>query len=277
MIRGTLVLMVPTAEGLLIAADSRVTNEKNDRYCDEDFKIIELSRPDRTVATVTGFSALREPSEDQDFCRHLRESLCWLDCREMIRRCIESAGLDAEHASVAELREPFQAAFDAMPTKAKEIARSLAGGIKALIAVATYDPSRPLSVLRWGRMQLAPNLRVSFYDETVVKIGPGHERMFYRLGEQEFVERFVLMPRAPGRALLSPDTIAFFSQRRTVRDTSRTQAKRVVLNVMSAASKMVDCYGASSGIGGPTDMVFLGAEPRPRRLAWKSVRPNLTT
>src|SRR5262245_52018159 len=51
---GTLVVMVPLAEGLVVAADSRVTITP--LHCDNVYKIAEPSNVERLAVTVTGYS-----------------------------------------------------------------------------------------------------------------------------------------------------------------------------------------------------------------------------
>jgi len=50
---GTLVVMIPTNEGLVAASDSRLTLD--DVFCDGVEKFIEPARPGRTLLVVTAF------------------------------------------------------------------------------------------------------------------------------------------------------------------------------------------------------------------------------
>ena len=49
---GTLVLMVPTKDGLVVAADSRVTTATV--FHDTAYKIVPLAKPERAILTGTG-------------------------------------------------------------------------------------------------------------------------------------------------------------------------------------------------------------------------------
>ncbi|HWX37207.1 MAG TPA: hypothetical protein VNZ53_58560 [Steroidobacteraceae bacterium] len=57
---GTLVVIVPTAAGLVIAADSRLTMVGISLFCDGSFKITEIENVDRTAPVVTGNSIIRD-------------------------------------------------------------------------------------------------------------------------------------------------------------------------------------------------------------------------
>ena len=59
---GTLVLMVPSNNGLVVAADSRTTVVGVN--CDGQFKIREPTHPSRTIVTVTGVGTILDaPSQ----------------------------------------------------------------------------------------------------------------------------------------------------------------------------------------------------------------------
>jgi 20S proteasome alpha/beta subunit len=71
---GTLVVMVPTSAGLVIAADSRMTF--GGLYCDNISKITEIEHRDRMAFVVTGYSTVwnfaNVPIED--ICKHVAET-----------------------------------------------------------------------------------------------------------------------------------------------------------------------------------------------------------
>jgi hypothetical protein len=58
---GTLVVLVPSADGLVVAADSRTS--VFGATCDSQYKITELMRPRRTVVVVTGDTAFIKPPD----------------------------------------------------------------------------------------------------------------------------------------------------------------------------------------------------------------------
>lgn len=71
---GTLVIMVPSKEGLIIAADSRISAGK--AFCDGNYKIVHLNKPARSIATVTGnglFVANPGP-EVKDLCEYVKRA-----------------------------------------------------------------------------------------------------------------------------------------------------------------------------------------------------------
>jgi hypothetical protein len=55
----TLIVIVPTSAGLVIAADSRITIGSNiGLYCDNVFKVTEIENIDRAAFVVTGNSTV---------------------------------------------------------------------------------------------------------------------------------------------------------------------------------------------------------------------------
>jgi hypothetical protein len=64
-VKGTLVVYLPTNEGLVVAADSRVETSDHSLFCDDVFKLIEVARPVRTIAAVTNRLQVFSPTKAQ--------------------------------------------------------------------------------------------------------------------------------------------------------------------------------------------------------------------
>jgi hypothetical protein len=73
-----------------------------------------------------------------------------------------------------------------------------------------------------------------------------------------------------GRKFISPETITFLATQKSVADTECRDAVAVAMNIIEATSKATTHVPASSGIGGPVDVVILGDEPCAHKLHWKS-------
>src|ERR1700676_2215991 len=81
--RATLVVIVPSASGLVVAADSRESILGTE--CDGLFKIIQLRKPSRTAVVVTGDAVFVEPpsaraaANPQSLCAYLASAPRLLD------------------------------------------------------------------------------------------------------------------------------------------------------------------------------------------------------
>jgi len=86
---GTLVVIVPSADGLVVAADSRTT--VNGATCDNQYKITELRRPKRTVVAVTGEVAFISPpdAQERDVCGYLKSAPRMLDIASVVKSYLE--------------------------------------------------------------------------------------------------------------------------------------------------------------------------------------------
>ena len=92
---GTLVVMVPTGAGLIVAADSRLTIVGTGLACDGSFKITELEHVDRAALVVTGHSMVRDTRSLEgvllsEFCDRLYKIAPKFDANNMLKRLIES-------------------------------------------------------------------------------------------------------------------------------------------------------------------------------------------
>jgi hypothetical protein len=91
---GTLVAIVPSASGLIVAADSRTTFHFNGMhlYCDNIFKITEPTKPDRTLVTITGYNTSWHftnvpPSK---VCEFIAENPAQFDANSIVKSAIEN-------------------------------------------------------------------------------------------------------------------------------------------------------------------------------------------
>jgi hypothetical protein len=266
---GTLVVTVPSREGLVVAADSRgaVTGTG---HCDDQFKIIEPIKAARIAASVVGGAVFLEPPgpDDSDFCKYVKRAHRNLDVIQLTRDYLET-----ETADVSTLRlEKFalqcvaavQKFHDAFPSTLQPFAgRSLLN-----VILMGYDPKTRTTVIRDFVVRLSS-------EPSKAKAGKTRSRTFFSdskremflFGEADYVNKHVI--GGIGRQFLSPETIRFIRQQTNVGKTEFGEALSAAINVIDAASKTTALV-SSQGIGGPIDVLLLGNEPRPRRVQWKS-------
>ncbi len=263
----TLVALVPSNDGLLVAADSRITFLGAE--CDGAFKIIEPARPMRTVALVTGESIFVSPppAGAANLCRYVETAPRRLNFDTLVRSYLERSAddptqLDFDGLSAACVRqvERFRQTYS-------QALRAFVGRDIFSVVVASYDPASQTSLLRNfvvgidARTHHAGAVR---FTETAVS--PHDPRGVWLYGETSYVDRYVYA--GFGRQFLSPATIGFLRTRIPVRDTSIDQAAAVAANIVHAASRATQTVPAPSGIGGPIRVVLLGDNPQPESVPW---------
>lgn len=268
-IAGTLILMIPVRNGFVIAADSRTSNDNQTKYCDESHKLIEITAgPPRTVAATTGINGLREPSDKEDFCQHLREATVWIDVNAELKNFIESRNDTAETLSLAEFEPRLRAAFASAPAAAAPYLSPLAGKTLCRLFVVSFDPEHSATWFRYAMVSLTPDMEIVVSDETVMRFGPDNDKTFWRLGEQDYLDdlmqRGKIAPHIKHRK-----TISFLNSVSKVQNVSKDRAIEVCSDVLAAVGEVAKTIKPPTAIGGPTDILFVGAPERPERVRWK--------
>jgi len=218
---GTLVIMIPTREGFVAAAESRAGNEYRNNFCDEDFKLIEITpEPARSIATVTGLAGMRRPSNEPDFCRHLREATKWLDLKQTFKSYIESHKQTARTLSISGMVPALEEAFAAIPTEGRQILAPFAGRQLSLFVRASFEPDTWISWVRYARLVLSPDLKPTIAEEAVEQLGLENEMMFYRLGEKDYADQ-QMNRGALNRHFRSANTLPFLTTRKRIKEVTR--------------------------------------------------------
>jgi len=86
---GSMVVYIPTKDGMVVAADSRIT--MGQIHCDDGVKILPLRRHERSVITVMGFDEVYE-TRDQvaDLCSYRRTHQPIISIPTVIRKFLDS-------------------------------------------------------------------------------------------------------------------------------------------------------------------------------------------
>jgi hypothetical protein len=271
-IAGTLIVMVPSNAGLVVAADSRTSPVKG-IDCDNQVKIFEPTRPNQTILTVTGTPTILEPSSDPvplgRICDYINSATRILDIRKVVQDFLEESG--AETIAALDMSALVKRCIDATRSALAQ------GGIKLhlrrtqdmfSVVIAAYDPQTSSSAARSFVIgltrQLDPVLATTFER----KATPDDNQNYWAFGETDYLYRQVL--RGIGRRYLSPATTRFYTTRRPVRDVSVEEARALAVDLIAATARTTAVVPAPGGIGGPIDVVLVGKEPRPQHLQWKS-------
>jgi hypothetical protein len=273
---GTLVIAIPTCEGLLIAADSRVTI--GEAMCDHSFKITEVQGVDRVGVVATGFTTVQDTTSLAGFpmagiCDHLYKIKPKFDALDIVKTKIEE---DLRLASEN---------FDQLPGKClKSVADYMASdpgvfdpvrGRKLFqVAVGSYDPSQQTSYLRQFSVHIAADGSPWIEGVEVLKFSPADAQSLQVLGESSFMNTNVLY--GPGSQFLT-ERYGRFRERAgdPIGATDVNSAADFAADLIEATARMTQFVPAPTGIGGPVDILLIGKEPRPKRLKWKIIPGSL--
>jgi hypothetical protein len=271
-VRGTLVVMVPSNAGLVVAADRRTSPEKG-IDCDNQVKIFDPTRPSHMVLAVTGTPILlrssTEPVPLGRICEYINNAGRVLDINKVAMEFLEASR--AETMEAVDMRALARQCIEATRTGLAQ------DGIKLhvprmqemfSVVIGSYDPRSGYSAVRSFVVGLTEELAPVLVRTFDRKAGPHDHQRYWAFGETDYLNRQVV--RGFGRRYLSPATTRFYTTRRPVRDVSVDSARALAVELIEAAARTAAVVPAPGGIGGPIDVVLVGKEPRPQHLQWNS-------
>lgn len=273
-VSGSLVVLVPSVDGLIIAADSRAA--AGGKQCDDHAKILEPSRPDRTVVMAVGTPIVIEgpaqPVSSAAFCEHKRSGQKLLDIGSLVlgylRHSTVSAVSDLDFADLIE--KCMQAVRDARAHDSRVL--SAQRGREAFaVVLATYAPETGVSTVRGFAVGLSPQFDPVLLGSFERQVGPTDPRGYWAYGHSDYMDREVLA--GPGQKFISDATRRFRAVTKRVSDVTVDEAEAVAVNLIDATSRTTEIVPVQGGIGGPIDVVLIGADTRPQRRHWKTSSP----
>ncbi len=266
---GTLVLAVPSNEGLVIATDSRMRVAPG-VFCDNQYKIIEPDRPDRSVIAVAGAGInVPGPGPDvRDLCAYSMRARRNYDIGALARDYVEARDaniatiqLDELAALCVETIVKFQMTHGLEPLKAFWDKRLFN------VVLASYDPGARRSFVKRIGLNLEPGGRPFIDRRDSHNFSQESDGQLVAFGEAEFLNKNVV--NGVGQQFLR-GAFAEWQKQKTIAEINRSLALNAATDLIEAASKTADLMRYDGGIGGPVDAVLLGEQRRPLRLRWKA-------
>jgi hypothetical protein len=266
---GTLVAMVPTSAGLVMAADSRITIGGRRLYCDNVFKIVELDGISRTAFIVTGHSTVwnfrNVPLEN--ICNYIQSNPAAFDVSAILKSAIERTPSLAS-ANVEALPQICVDAVNAYAVADSKIFDDLRGKQIFQVALGSYDEAKKISVIRSFSIDLSKDGAVSASELKTQAFRITDEWQLVLFGEGNYLTNQVF--NGVGIQFLGERYARFRNGKSEVHDADPALAADFVSEIIEAASKTTALILAETGIGGPVDVLLLGEASRPQRLKWKS-------
>ena len=262
----TLVVLVPSADGLVVAADSRISILG--AQCDGQFKIVRLTKPARTVVMVTGDALFVQPPgpHETDFCHYVEAAPRLLDIAAVARGYLEQNS-DSSKPSLEGLGQACAQAAGRFRRGHPDTFQPYAGKEIFSVIVASYDPGSRVATMRnfVVRIHAATHeIQAGRFAETTVK--PEDRRGVWTYGETGYVDRNVYA--GFGRKYLAAPTLDFILTARPVGEVPMGESAAAAVNILQAASTTTHTVLAASGIGGPIEVVLLGRKAEPEQIEW---------
>jgi hypothetical protein len=265
---GTLVVIVPSADGLVVAADSRTT--VNGATCDNQYKITELRRPKRTVVAVTGEVAFISPpdAQERDVCGYLKSAPRMLDIASVVKSYLERKNVDPARLQLEDLGAECVGVVQRFRESEPLALEPYVGREIFSVVIASYDArSKTATVLNFAVRIDGATHRVEAGRFTRIAITPQSRRGVWSYGESDYLNRYVF--GGVGRKFLTESTLDYMLADKPVAEARLDEAVAAAGNVIEAASRTTQLTPSPSGIGGPLEMVLLGRKSRPEQIQWK--------
>jgi hypothetical protein len=261
--RGTLVVMIPTQDGLVAASDSRLTLD--DTSCDGVEKFIELKTPDRTLMVVTGRRGFWPlPFYFMpDKCTAARTMMREFDLGEVAKSFVESANVPIEALDTAALREHCLSAMNTYLASSPQWINGTTAS--SSVVLASFDPITHTSRIRSIEFSFSfsPGGASTAQDKVNAIYSPRDLAEPFLFGESPYYLKHVhpVLTASSKRQ----ETRAFFGSIPLVQKMKLEDAIEIATEMIEAASQMTAVVPAESGIGGPIDVRVLTTDSRPFR------------
>lgn len=254
---GTLVIAVPTREGLVVAADTRTSF--GNLHCDDEHKIID-TKIARTIAFVTGGVRITDDPNNGNFCEFLKHTHIWIDFRHELKSFIDSNKKTAETLNLVDFGPALGQELLPVPNRLKA---PFAGRQTSTVTVATYDLSTHRTWIRHADLYLSMQYMPQIWSESIRKYDLDDLMSPLIAGHTDIESLDILTQffHSPG------ETYNFFHWPKAVSQVDRRRAENAAADYICG----VIATGNYPTIGGNIDEVFIGKDGTPEHV--KSSEP----
>jgi hypothetical protein len=266
---GTLIVMVPTADGLIIAADSRGTifgKNGYQHFCDDEFKIVSIERLERAAFVITGFESIMDVSK-----AIYVDEICGKRTRKFHAATVVKEALESTQRPLSEVLKTLP---DICARAVQKFAKtndgfnSLRGKQLFQVGVATFEPEGNNSIIHKFSINLGDKGEVSASALTTEKYDLDHDVSLTLFGEADYLQQAVFA--GPGLQFLTERYSRFRDRPKKISEISAAIGADFAIDLIEAASKTTAVFQpCPTGIGGAVDVLLVGKEARPQKIQWK--------
>ena len=262
---GTLVIYVPTNNGLIVAADSRASVGPT-LHCDDTDKIVPLRKHSRTVVVVGGYDTITmgRGKPPADPCKYRKTHPPTVTFSSLARDFLDAQSGDIGEKNLRSLETAVLNKLDALRAQYPKLKISDPdGGPVLTLTLASYDAEAHVPIFGefsvCGDSSTVGHFFVCHRDW--IRIAQTDAASLKRLGDVGCLDTKALTTR--GRQLLGPQFLKefdyFMNHSRTVSQITNKEALAVAVDLISSAERMADLTSDApcTFIGGPIRAVLL--------------------
>jgi hypothetical protein len=256
--QGTLVVLIPTNRGLVIAADSRSTTLGV--RCDGNSKISFPRQPSLSVVAATGTStwiSARVPLWPHDPCGDIaKNGITFLDSKKIAVEYLEQNNKPVRDIDWQDFARHVTAEILRVADSNPEYVRTFAGKTMFLIVFGAYDPDEKISYVRAVQFNLTQTLAIEAKLVTDAKFDLSSGPDYPHFGDTlNFTENVML---GQGKEFL-PVSLSELHAKASIAEVSNDLAADLAVNLIEAAKKTAASVPSLNSIGGPVDAYLLSS------------------
>jgi hypothetical protein len=236
---GTLLVFIPTKDGLVVASDSRMTFNGT-HYCDEAEKFIPLVNHPRSLLAAAGNSGFG-PAAGVNPCKYVKQQT---NTNLLVAA---KTFLDEQHGNITwtvlrNLEAKALPFFRSLPEQTVSQIQPESNGVIFTLKYAHYDSKNKVSVLGTFDVCLdKARAKVSICKDQWKNITQSDTRIISSQAD-ECISQRVLSPA--GRRMLGPDALAdfddFLKSNKTVGETTTKESLAAAVSLISATARITE-------------------------------------
>jgi hypothetical protein len=215
-----------------------------------------------------------KPNLSTDICSAVRSSPQVLDIGSLVKSYIEKTNSKISKLSLTELGERCVTAMEKLQISRPLVFQSLTGREVFSVVMADYDPKTRVALIRNFVVRIdADSKEIQATRFSTDTISAGDKWVVLPFGESDYF--FQTVYHGVGHQFINAAIFDSMIAGKHVSEVPLDLAVAAAVNTIEAASRTTALVPATSGIGGPIDVVLLGDQSRPQKLRWKG-QPQAT-
>jgi hypothetical protein len=267
---GTLILFIPTKDGLVVAADSRSNvnfGEANPGYCDTATKIIPLKNHNRTVITVAGTDK-SYPLNGNKLpvpCAYIQSALPVFDMSKIVADYLDAKNVEITKAVFEELEAHVLRKIRAVEAKRPKTLVNGQDGTFAGVALGRYIPEERLCLVATFTVRILKGGNAAIVDSAWNAYHVSTNWEVKAIGDGAVLLQGLIANESPGMfARYLVDYAHYKHEFSAVGDVPGEMGAKVAMNLIEAAKILSGQSHGPHTVGGLTHIFLLDrAHPEP--------------
>jgi hypothetical protein len=263
---GTLVLFIPTKDGLVVAADSRSNVNLGTaipRHCDTAIKIIPLKNHERAVITVAGTdqSYPLNGAKLPDLCKYLQSAVPILDMPQIVANYLDAKNVEITKGVFGELQAHVLRKLRAVQAKRPDTLVNGADGNFAVVAFGHYIPEQKISQVATFTVRILKRGNAAIVESGWNEYHLSTNWEVRAIGDGAGFLQELIKDQSPG--IMAGYLVNYAHYKREfspVGDVPGDAGAKIAINLMEAAEILSDRLPGPHTVGGPTHIFLLERE-----------------